>query len=257
MSTIPFTPLGAIFDVDDTLLNNYPDTLELGLHEQARLMAIHEVGKQSGIEELINTTVQQNKTVIRRAKEHSVEGGIWQLFYELGLVTTPIIDHSNELLRLIAKRKHEQYEPILASYGMPLPGAVNFVKALSLITDGRIAIASGAQKHNVLTFLETSGLAEVFPSSQIICRQDFARAKPDPESFLTAFNTLGLSINQLGQVVAFEDDPKGVESAKRAGLYVCAITSRYTADELKNAAYPPDLVRGSYVEFARDFGVKL
>ena len=257
MNKLTFSPVGAIFDVDDTLLNNYPDTLELGLHEQARLMAIHEIGKERGIAELADTSVEQNKTVIRRAQEHSVEGGIWQLFYELGLVDTPIIDHTNELVRLIAKRKHELYDPILVSYGMPLPGAVNFVKALSLITDGRIAIASGAQRNNVMTFLETSGLAEVFPSNQIICRQDFARAKPDPESFLTAFNTLGLSINQLGQVIAFEDDPKGVESAKRAGLYVCAITSRYTADELKNAAYPPDLVRGSYVEFARDFGVEL
>lgn len=254
---INFTLAGAIFDVDDTLLDNYPSTLELGLHEQARLLALREIGTERGIGLLANASVEQNKTVIRRATEHSIEGGVWQLFYELGLVDNPTVDHTNELLRAVAKRKHELYDPILASYGAPLPGAVNFVKALSVLTDGNVAIASGAQKDNVYAFLKTSSLINVFSSDHIISRQDFEKAKPDPESFLKAFNRLHISENLKNRVVAFEDDPKGIESAKRAGLFVCAITSRFSYDELMAAAHKPDLVRSTYVEFAKDFGVNL
>lgn len=257
MNKINFTPVGAIFDVDDTLLNNYPDVLDLGLHEQARLMAVREIGQERGITQLAETTVDQNNSVIRRALEHSIEGSVWRLFYELNVVNSPIIDHDNELLNAVVKRKHDLYDPILKSYGSPLPNAVKFVKSLSMLTNNHVAIASGSQKENVLAFLRMSGLIDVFSHNRIICRQDFENAKPDPESFATAFHALDLDIEQASKVVAFEDDPQGIESAKRAGLYVCAITSRFTSTELLKREYKPDMVRSSYSEFANDFGVSL
>jgi beta-phosphoglucomutase-like phosphatase (HAD superfamily) len=257
MKSIGFTPLAAIFDVDDTLLDNHPHTQRLGLHEQARLLALREVGQKHDIDELINTTEEQNKSVINRALEHTVEGGIWQLFYELSLVKTRKIDHANSLLREVAARKHELYEPVLREFGAPIPLAAEFVKAVSFVTNGKIAIASGAQRRSVTTFFEVTGLTDYFSEDHIFCSGDFPASKPDPSSFNMAFLSLSLEEKVRPYVLAFEDDPKGVESAKRAGLFVCAITSRFTAAELADATFKPDMIRSSYIEFAEALGITL
>ncbi len=254
---LPFQPLGAIFDIDDTLLDNYPKTHNLGLHEYARLLALREVGEKYGITELAETTEEHNKHVIQRAREHSIEGGIWQLFYELGMVQTPEIDHKHTLLREIAQRKHELYEPVLHEFGAPLPMAVEFVKAVYVLTDGAIAIASGAQRADVWAFLRMTKLDTLFAEHRVITRQDFVHAKPDPESFESAFVTLGLADENRSQVLAFEDDPKGIASAKQAGLYVCGITSRFAPEGLATADYQPDIIRDSYVDFATALGITM
>lgn len=254
---IDFTPKGAIFDVDDTLLDNYPKTHNLGLHEHARLLALREIGERHDIAALAEVSEEQNRTVIQRAVEHSIEGGTWQLFYELGMVDSPTIDHGNQLLKEVAARKHELYEPIMCEFGAPLPKAIEFVKAMYVLTDGRIAIASGAQRADVRAFLRMSGMEALFEGRRVITREDFGRAKPDPESFETAFQTLGLPDEDRSAVLAFEDDPKGVTSAKQAGLYVCAITSRFTDAELVSHEHKPDLVQASYVAFAATLGITL
>jgi len=255
--TIDFTPLGAIFDIDDTLLNNYPDKNGMGLHERARFFAIKEVAKKYNIPELLETTVEENKHVIRRATEHSVEGGIWQLFYELGLVKDRTVDHSHALLREIAARKHDLYEPILAEFGAPFPKAVEFVQAMYILTDGKIAVASGAKRSNILTFLETTGLDAYFLPERIFSRDDFEHSKPDPESFNLAFKSLGLTAQDRERVVAFEDDPKGIEAAKAARLFTCGLTSRYSKDDLTELDIAPDVIGENYIDFASAFGITL
>lgn len=257
MKAISFVPLGVIFDVDDTLLDNHPATLSMGLHEQARFYATKDVGRRHGIETLINVTEAQNKTVIQRAREHSVEGSVWQFLYESGLVGEPEIDRSNALLQEIVSRKHELYEPVLREFGAPIPRAVEFVKAVSFLTNGSLAIASGAQKASVAAFFEVTGLSAYFEANRIFCREDYDLPKPDPISFDMAFRSFGLREQDRHRVLAFEDDPKGVESAKRAGLFVCAITSRFTAEELAKAEFKPDIIQSSYVEFADVLGITL
>lgn len=257
MKGVPFTPLAAIFDIDDTLLDNYPQARAYGLHEYARLLAIREIGEKHGIDVLAHATEEHNAAVYYRAREHSVEGGVWQFFYETGLVKTPKINHTDPLLQEIAARKHELYEPILQEFGAPLPKAVEFVKAMYVLTNGKLAIASGALRKNVDSFLKTSGMDGLFLPERIITRDIFSHAKPHPESFDKAFQTLGLQAKDRARVLAFEDDPKGIASAKQAGLYVCAITSRFDAAELADKAQPPDMVRDGYVNFAAALGIDL
>lgn len=254
---IGFVPAGVIFDVDDTLLDNYPSTSDLGLHEQARLHALREVGEEHGIATLATVSREINRDVIKRSKEHTIYGSIWQLFYELGIVESDTIDHSDTLLNEIAARKHALYDPVLKEFGVPLPQAVEFVKAVYVLTDGRIAIASGAQHSNVIAFLEMTGLGGYFLPERIICHQHISRAKPDPEPFDLAFKTLGLPDHERGRVVAFEDDPKGITSAKAAGLYAAAITSRFDRQYLSAYDPTPDIIRANYVEFAEAFGITL
>ncbi len=253
---IDFVPLGAIFDMDDTLLNNYPVKGDMGLHERARFFALKEVGQKHAIPELIETTEEQNKHVIRRAMEHSVEGGIWQLFYELGLVTVRTIDHEHPLLREITARKHDLYEPILAEFGAPFPQAVEFVQAMYVLTDGKIAIASGAKRRDILTFLEITGLGAYFLPERIFGRENYSHSKPNPESFDVAFTALGVADGERARVVAFEDDPKGIESAKTAGLFTCAITTRFDKQALESEPITPDVIAEDYVSFAQMFGIE-
>lgn len=254
---IGFAPAGVIFDVDDTLLSNYPLKAGLGLHERARLYALHEIGKKYGIVELATVSQEINRDVIKRAKEHTVEGGVWQLFYELGIVESDEIDVNNKLLQAVTARKHELYDPIMKEFGAPLPRAVEFVKAVYILTNGNIAIASGAQHSNVMTFLKMTGLGEYFLAERIICSRHISRAKPDPEAFDLAFASLGLPETARPQVIAFEDDPKGIASAKGAGLFAAAITSRFDAQALHSYSPAPDLVRASYIEFAEALGITL
>ncbi|QQS19037.1 HAD family phosphatase [Candidatus Saccharibacteria bacterium] len=255
--TLGFQPVGAIFDIDDTLLDNYPKHRNLGLHEYARLLALREIGQKYGITELAETTEEHNKLVIQRAREHSIEGGTWQLFYELGLVKSPVIDHDNALLQEIARRKHELYEPILLEFGAPLPMAVEFVKAVYILMDGKIAIASGAQRADVRVFLRMTELDQLFEARRVITREDFTHAKPNPESFEKAFATLDLPGEDRARVLAFDDDPKGVASAKQAGLYVCGITSRFAPESLRTPEFSPDMVHDGYVDFASALGISL
>lgn len=92
-----------------------------------------------------------------------------------------------------------------------------------------------------------------FPPHRIISREQFNHAKPHPEAFEVAFKTLGLP-DKTG-VIAFEDDPRGVKSAVSAGLYTCAITTRFTREELEKMDTPPDLIADSYTDFRRHFGM--
>jgi len=254
---IGFVPLGVIFDVDDTLLDNYPATSDLGLHEQARLLALREIGEKRGIPALATIDREINRDIIKRSKEHTINGSVWQLFYELGLVDSDIIDPSDPLLHEIVARKHQLYDPVLKEFGVPLPQAVEFVKAVYILTDGHIAIASGAQYPNIITFLEMTGLVDYFLPERIICHQHIAHAKPDPEAFDLAFKSLGLPDQARSNVVAFEDDPKGITSAKAANLYAAAITSRYNQHELESCNPAPDIIRASYSEFAEALGISL
>lgn len=256
-TAVGFVPQGVIFDVDDTLLDNYPSSQNLGLHEHARLLAIREIGDKYDVAPLKNISVEANKTVIQRSKEHTIEGSVWQLFYELGLVDTDEIDHADPLLTEIVRRKQELYQPILAEFGAPLPKAVEFVQAMYVLTDGRIAIASSGHRQDIDAFLRITGLDDYFASEHIISKESVDHAKPDPEPFDRAFRTLGLTEDSRQHIVAFEDDPKGVESAKRAGLFVAAITSRYTSDALHAHRPAPDIVADHYVDFAEIFGVTL
>ena len=254
---IGFVPQGVIFDVDDTLLNNYPSAHELGLHERARLEALHEVGRRRGIPKLATVEAEINRDVVKRAKEHTVSGGVWQLFYEIGLVDTDVIDQADALLNEIVARKHELYIPVMREFGTPLPQAVEFVQAMYVLTDGRIAIASGAQRECITYFLEMTGLGNYFLPNRIIAPPDIQRAKPDPEAFNLAFTALDLPDSARAQTVAFEDDPKGITSAKQAGLFVAAITSRYDHAALRTHQPEPDIIASHYVDFAEIFGVTL
>ena len=66
----------------------------------------------------------------------------------------------------------------------------------------------------------------------MICADEIARGKPDPEGYLTAAARLGRS---PADCVVIEDTPAGIESAHAAGMRVVAIATTYPREQLTAA----------------------
>jgi beta-phosphoglucomutase len=99
-----------------------------------------------------------------------------------------------------------------------------------------LAVCSGALRSDIAPILESLGIADCF--DLIITAEDVARSKPDPECYrlthtrLNEFRRLNLP---PGRVLAIEDTPAGITSAKGAGLRVIAVTNSYPAVHLSQA----------------------
>jgi beta-phosphoglucomutase-like phosphatase (HAD superfamily) len=249
---------GAIFDVDDTLLSNYPDGSKFGLHERSRLAAAREVGKRHGSKGLQEFTEQQSTDAFLNAKVHTVFAAVWEMLVMAGEVAPGEVELAHPLLVEITMLKEELHKDILRTEGQAVPGAVQFVETMaSGHLAGKLAIASTACRGDIDAFFDMSGLDRTFPDEQIISRERFKLAKPNPEPFNIAFATLELPESARPYVAAFEDDPRGIMSAKAAGLFTCAITTRFSRDELAALEVAPDLIADSYEEFAEAFGIPL
>jgi beta-phosphoglucomutase-like phosphatase (HAD superfamily) len=244
---------GVIFDVDETLLDNYPPHIPYGLHEQSRVRAAHTVGKRHGIKALQEFTDEQAYQAFRDAPVHSLHGAVWQTLKMIGEVQGEL-DLTHPLLIEMVTLKDELHGETLRMHGKEVPGATQFIeKLVEYGLRDKLAIASTAYRRDILVFFDMANLHRFFPDKRIITRELFTHPKPHPESFEMAFKTLGLK--SKSKVIAFEDDPRGIMSAKAAGLYTCAITTRFKKEDLADLAVPPDFIGESYAEFEKSLGL--
>jgi HAD superfamily hydrolase (TIGR01509 family) len=93
----------------------------------------------------------------------------------------------------------------------------------------QMAIGTAAIPLNVDFVLDNLHIRPFFPV--IITADDVSVSKPHPDVFLKAAEKLGVA---PGRCLVFEDSPKGIEAARRAGMRAVAITSYHTAEELAN-----------------------
>lgn len=252
---------GAIFDLDDTLLDNGPmDKPSQWLHSRSRLAAIQEAGETHNLEGLRHITPSENSTAFTTAKIHSIEGAVWNVLHKKGLVASNEIDTHNPLYSLveeIAARKNELHESILIKYGVEIPGASDFVRGLAAAgMKKHLAIATSALRRDCMIFLEKYDLNYLFPEDHIISAEKVTKPKPDPQCFELAFLSLGLAEKARKNVLAFEDNPRGIVSAKAAGLYVCAITTRLMRDDPAMIEARPDIIADSFEEFKTLLGLQ-
>lgn len=255
---INFEVKGAIFDVDDTLLDNQPGVPGKSLHERSRLAAIHEVGRRHRLQQLLAVTPVQNLEAFLSAPVHTVDAAVWNILQMTGIVDTEVLNPEDSLLQEIVALKNHLHKDVLREHGKEVPGAAAFVHALGRTgLRDRMAIASTAVRDDVDMFLGMVELTDYFPSERIKTKESILHPKPHPEVFDLAFATLGLHESDRRSVCAFEDDPRGIMSAKAAGLYVCAITTRYDRASLSKLEVAPDLIADSYPEFAHQFGIRL
>jgi HAD superfamily hydrolase (TIGR01509 family) len=117
----------------------------------------------------------------------------------------------------------------------PYPGVVELIKSLS----GKIplAICSGALRSDIEPVLRMLSLEDAFDC--MVTAEQVAASKPDPASYQLAIRKLQEMFPAAGIIpslsVAVEDTPAGIDSAKRAGLKVLAVTNSYPAASLAAA----------------------
>lgn len=86
----------------------------------------------------------------------------------------------------------------------------------------KMAIGSAAITFNVDFVLDGLNIRKYFPVVVSADHVDFS--KPDPETFLKGAKGLGVKPEDC---IVFEDNPKGVESARRAGMKCIVITTMH------------------------------
>ena len=126
----------------------------------------------------------------------------------------------------------------------PIPGAV---AALGALRADRVAVVTSATRPLAAARLGAVGIE---PPAILVCAEDVARGKPDPEGYLTAARRLGV---EPAEALVVEDAPPGIEAGRAAGAATVGVTSTHSAVELSAA----DVVIGTLEELrgvlAREF----
>ena len=99
---------------------------------------------------------------------------------------------------------------------LPIPGAVDAVLEIDRRYRGRLACASGADRHKVELQLAKVGLGTVF-AGKIFSGMETPRSKPAPDVYLAAAAALGVDPARTAVV---EDSPTGVRAGVAAGATV-------------------------------------
>lgn len=100
------------------------------------------------------------------------------------------------------------------------PG-VDEIMTLAAAHDIHQAIVSNGRRHSVMMSL----LPHNIPARVrfVMCKEDYEGRKPDPAPYLAALARMNAETGLMlrpAECLAIEDDPKGVESAARAGMTV-------------------------------------
>ncbi|AVS82649.1 HAD family hydrolase [Paracidovorax avenae] len=183
-------PIDAVlFDCDGVLVDSEPIT-----HRVLRAM-LEESGWTLTIEECMRIFI--GKAVRSEAARIEAETG------------RPLTD---EWMAVFYERRNAA----LAAELQAIPGARRAVEAAHAYTSGRIACASGADRHKVELQLSKVGLLPHF-QGRVFSGHEMPRTKPAPDVYLAAAAALGVP---PGRCLVVEDTVTGVTAGVAAGATV-------------------------------------
>ncbi|MDE6729242.1 MAG: HAD family phosphatase [Oscillospiraceae bacterium] len=139
----------------------------------------------------------------------------------------------------IRARRRELTAQHLALHGIEKKPGLEPLLAYLHEHDYKIAVATATDRERTENYLKQTGIDKYFQN--FVCGDMVTKGKPDPEIYLTASRTLGLS---PGECIALEDSPNGILSAYRAGCKPVMIPDLSEPDEeLQTRLYAclPDL----------------
>jgi len=90
----------------------------------------------------------------------------------------------------------------------------------------RQAIVTGSSREELDMVMEAIGMSER-PFAAVLCDEDCARSKPDPEGYLRALERLQVSAEEA---LVFEDSRPGIAAARMAGITVAFISELASRD---------------------------
>lgn len=137
----------------------------------------------------------------------------------------------------LVARKARAYKDSIRQHLVIFPGVGEFVREAAC--KYRLAIASGALRHEIEFVLEQAGIRKEF--EHITSSEDTQRGKPDPEGFLHALAGLnrltqpGQSQLRPGECLVIEDSLPGIQAAHAAGMEVLAVANTHAMEDLHEA----------------------
>ena len=140
---------------------------------------------------------------------------------------------SDQQLIALVEKKGAYIQEMLKAGEVLFAGAANFIRQAAAAVP--IAIASGAQRHEIEDILDATRLRGCFAA--IVAAGDTVRGKPSSDPYAQAFQLLQRSHGATtpGRCVAIEDSRWGLDSARGAGLRCVGVTNSYPASELPGA----------------------
>lgn len=135
----------------------------------------------------------------------------------------------DSLARELHARKNQLYATLIADVGIPLRGGVVELMDECLDRGVQMAITTTTSRANLDALLgKHLGPDWRARFSAIVCGEDVAQKKPDPEVFHLALRKL--AVDPL-ETLAIEDSPSGVTASLAAHCPVIVTRSIYFADE--------------------------
>lgn len=195
-----------IFDFDGVLVDSEP------LHEWAILRSVEDRGWSCSHEQFIRHIVGRgDENAYRRIAE-------WN-----GASIS-----EDEIRKVLTRKWGLMREGIAGGKFTIQIGAAEAVKlAAGNVPTG---VCSGSVRSTVKPMLEAIGLMPHLRT--LVCGDDVARMKPDPEGYLRAARELEA---EPARCVAIEDTATGVQAAKNAGMRVIAVGHTMPRDMLTHA----------------------
>jgi beta-phosphoglucomutase len=133
--------------------------------------------------------------------------------------------YTEEEKQTMSLEKEKQYQQKFKPYLKLLPGLDTFL-ADAKRKNIPMAIGSAAIMFNIDFVLNNLHIRNYFTA--LVSADDVTVSKPDPETFLKCAERLSV---QPANCIVFEDSPKGVESAKRAGMKAVVLTTMHEEHE--------------------------
>ena len=118
---------------------------------------------------------------------------------------------SPDQIEHLACAKQAKARELISASVEPMPGMRDFL--IWARQHYRLSIATSGSRGTVTLALATLGFAEWF--DPLVCSEDVKRPKPDPEIFLRAMGSTGVSPDRT---LIFEDSEPGFTAAHAAGI---------------------------------------
>lgn len=190
-----------IFDFDGVLLRS------MELHALAYQLVLGRLGVEVPTGDVFLMEGARSETIIREFLERAGR------------------EVDDEGLTRLADLKQRVFQAI--GRPEPYPDAERVVRSVK-DRGFALALASGTRRENVHT--RAPALVDLF--EHLVTQESYTRDKPDPEPYLTAADLLDVAPERC---LAVENAPRGVESARKAGMLVVAVTQTLPAERLGDA----------------------
>ena len=193
-----------LFDLDGVLIDSMPH------HERAWRQVLSEIG------------IKLDPLYVRLHEGEKAEATVHELLREHGR------EMSDSEVEILIERKRKLYRTT-APKGL-IPGARKTVEKL-LDAGIRCSIVTGSVRANMASVLSDEEIALFDP---VISAEMYNRGKPHPEPYLKALEKLGLLAEEC---IVVENAPRGIQSAKAAGIKVIALTVTLPPEHLVEADF--------------------